>query len=73
MQSLLRAQKVPAARAPRLPGERGELAVGDDLAARQTPKHVDAREVERAVLLEVELDVGELDRLAGEERLQAPD
>ena len=63
----LRAQNVPAARAaPGPPGERGELAVGDDLAARHRAER--ARAVAVEAVLELELDVGEVVRLAGEER-----
>ena len=46
--------------------ERGQLAVGDDLAARDGPQRALAIAVEAVV--EVELDVGEVVRLAREER-----
>ena len=69
--SRLRAQNVPGrTRRSRMPGERGELAVGDDLAARHGPQRAGALAVEAVV--EVELDVGEVVRLAGEERVEPP-
>src|SRR5579885_3190150 len=52
-----------------MPGERGELAVGDDLAAPDGPEGPRAVAVEAVV--ELELDVDEVVRGAGEERRQA--
>ena len=67
----LRAQNVPGgAGGARTPRERGELAVGDDLTARDGSQSAGAFAEEPVV--EVELDVGEVVRLAAEERLEPP-
>ena len=56
--SRLRAQKLPAARAaPGRAGERGELAVRHDLAARDRAQRLRAAREERRLVLEVERDV----------------
>ena len=66
------AQNVPAARgALRAPGERRELAVGDDLAPGNAPQRLGERLLERSRPLRVELDVVEGDALAAEVREHA--
>ena len=70
---MLSAQNAPAARAaPGPAGERRELAVGDHLAPRHRPQRVGERPLERRRALEVDLDVGVVDRLAPEVRREPP-
>src|SRR5579871_2641901 len=60
-----RAERAGGAGGAGMPGERRELAVGDDLAARHAPEGSGALTVEAVVV--VELDVGEVVRPTCEE------
>ena len=63
----LPAQNVPAARwAFGMPGQRGELAVGDRLAVGHLPQDLGDGDLELRAPGEVDLDVLERDALAGE-------
>ena len=68
------AQKVPAARAARgAPGERGELAVADDLAPGHGAQRRGERGLERRRPVLVERNVRERDPLAREIAVQTPE
>ena len=62
------AERAGCTRSAGAASERGELAVGDHLAARKPPQHPRAVAVEAVV--QVELDIGEVVRLAREEGRQ---
>ena len=69
-EAVARAEGPGRARRPGRSGERRQLTVGDDGAARQ-PAQDACTGREEPVRIEVELDVGEIVRLAGEEALEA--
>ena len=67
----LRAQNVPGRpRRARVAGERGELAVGDDLAPRHVPQHRGGIALERRAPSRSSSHVGEVVGLAGEEAVE---
>src|SRR5262249_27727191 len=67
-EAVLRAEGAGRPRRARPPRERGQLAVGDELSARHRAQRLAERAREARVPVEVELDILELDLLAGEER-----
>ena len=67
-----RAEAAGRARGPGRAGERGELAVGDDLAPRHLAQRARAPLEERRLVLEVERNVGERDRAPREVPSQPP-
>jgi len=69
-EAVRRADAARGARCPRVPGERGKLAVGDDVAARHGAQRLDRGSLERRAPAEVEVDVGHVDVVAGEQRAE---
>ena len=70
---VLRAERSGCACGAGTPGECGELAVGDDVAARQVAQRPCERLSVRRQLVQVEVDVGEVILTAGEVRAQPRD